>query len=80
MEVRNNGTRFVDYDTWEKTKYTSYNYEKYGLLRHIMSPIIVDTNMPVLKFILNFVESSLVFTMKYVDILKNFKNVHWRNR
>lgn len=80
MEIRNNGTRFINYDSWENIKYKSYDYTKHGLLKHIMSPIIINTTNPVLKFILNYVETSLVFLMKYTDILKNFKNPHWRNR
>lgn len=80
MEIRNNGTRFINYDSWNKTKYDSYDYAKHGLLNRIMSPKIVNATNNSLKIILQFVESSLVFAMKYVDILKNFKNVHWRNR
>ena len=80
MEIRNNGTRFINYDRWEAKKYESYNYVKNGLLKHIMSYQIVDTTNPILKVILQFVESSLFFVMKYTDILKNFKNIHWKNR
>lgn len=80
MEARSNGTRFNNYDLWEIKKHTPYDYAKNGLLRHIMSNVIVDTNNSVLQIIIHFVETSLVFVMKYVDILKNFKNIHWRNR
>jgi hypothetical protein len=45
-----------------------------------MSPGIVNTTNPILKVIIEFVENSLVFTMKYIDILKNFKNIYWTNR
>jgi hypothetical protein len=80
MEVRNNGTRFINYNAWEVVKNEPYDYAKNGLLRHIMSPAIVNTNNGVLKVILQFVESSLIFVMKYTDVLKNFKNIHWKNR
>lgn len=80
MEVRNNGTRFANYDLWEDIKHAPYNYTKNGLLNHIMSPSIVNTNNGVLKILLQFVESSLMFVMKYTDVLKNFKNTHWKNR
>ena len=80
MEQRANGTRYYNYYKWESKKHERYDYAKQGLLKHIMSKSIVDTNNNVLKFILNYVETSLVFAMKYVDILKNFKNIHWRNR
>ena len=80
MEIRNNGTRYINYDAWENVKIPSYNYAKNGLLRLIMSPVIVNTPNRILKYMLQYVENSLVFTMKYVDILKYFKNPHWRNR
>ena len=80
MEVRGNGTRFNNYDSWEYKKYMPYNYKKEGLLNRIMSPSIINTNNPMLKVILQFVESSLVFLMRYIDILKNFKNIYWTNR
>ena len=80
MEVRGNGTRFLNYDKWEYRQNTPYNYRKEGLLIRIMSPSIVNTTNPMLKVIIQFVESSLVFLMKYVDILKNFKNIYYTNR
>lgn len=80
MEIRDNGTRFINYDSWESVKHIPYNYTKYGLLNRIMSPAIVNTNNNALKMLLNFVEYSMVFVMKYTDILKNFKNIHWKNR
>lgn len=80
MEIRNNGMRFIEYRKWENIKNTPYDYEKDGILNHIMSPTIVNTTNIILKNLLNYIESSLTFVMKYIDILKNFKNPHWRNR
>lgn len=80
MELRGNGTRFVNYYKWEAVSQKPYDYAREGLLKRIMSPSIVNTTNPMLKILLEFVESSLVFVMKYVDILKNFKNIHWNNR
>lgn len=80
METRNNATRFINYDRWESTKYMPYNYVKNGLLNRIMSSQIANTNNAIFKVLLQFVESSLFFVMKYTDILKNFKNIHWKNR
>ena len=80
MEVNGNGKRFDNYYKWESVSYTKYDYTKHGLLKHIMSPMIVNTTNPLLGILLQFVESSLVFAMKYTDILKNFKNIHWKNR
>lgn len=80
MERNNNGTRFKDYCLWEKRLYTPYDYEREGLLKHIMSPVILDAKSTPVKTLLQYMESSLVFVMKYVDVLKNFKNIHWKNR
>ena len=80
MEYRENGTRFRDYSSWEDRKYAPYDYEKNGLNKYILSNKITNTNNPVLKFILNYYEKSIVYVFKYIDILKNFKNYHWKNR
>ena len=79
MEIRSNGTRFNEYKKWETIKYTPYDYAKEGLLKHIMSPAIINTTNPILKTILQFVETSLVFVSQYTDVLKNFINIHWKN-
>ena len=80
MEARSNGTRFIEYRQWENTKNTPYDYAKDGLLKHIMSPAIVNTTNSILRYLLDYIESSLMFVMKYTDILKHFKNPHWKNR
>ena len=80
MEARENGYRFVKYRLWEKIERKPYDYENDGLLRHLMSPAIINTDNQYLRVLLNFVENSLIFVMKYVDILKHFKNPHWKNR
>ena len=80
MEIRENGTRYINYDRWNKTKNEPYDYAKNGLLIHLMSKKIVTTSNPITQFILQFFEKSMIFLMKYVDILKNFKNYHWKNR
>lgn len=80
MEIRNNGTRFINYNKWEDIKHQPYNYANDGLLRHIMSNSIVNTTNPILGILLQYVENSLIFVMKYTDMLKNFKNTHWKNR
>lgn len=78
--IRQLGTRYKDYDKWSKTKNQPYNYAKYGLLNKILSNQIINTENTALKMILSFLENSSIFVMKYVDELKNFKNVHWKNR
>ena len=80
MEYRDNGYRFRNYCEWESTKQTPYNYERNGLLQHILSRNIVLTENKVLKVILSYYEQSIIFLLKYVDRLKHFKNYHWKIR
>lgn len=64
-----------------------YDYEHKGLLRRVMSNVLVkvmDDNNPTknkaLKGVLSSIENSIVFISKYIDTLKNFKNVTKYNR
>jgi hypothetical protein len=80
MEINNNGNRFKNYYKWEDVKNAPYNYERNGLLQHIMSNVIVKSKNEILQTVLKYFESSLIYLMKYIDHLKNFKNYHWYNR
>lgn len=80
MIYRENGTKYKDYCEWEIRKQSPYDYERNGLLQHILSRSIVESKNHTLKTILFYYEKSLVFLMKYIDRLKNFKNYHWKNR
>lgn len=80
MITRTNGERYINYKKWSKTANLNYDYESNGILTNIMSKRIIDTTNPILQFILGIVEKSLVFVLKYVDELKNFKNFHYKNR
>jgi hypothetical protein len=80
MIQRANGTRLTRYKLWESTKQTPYDYAGEGLVKRIVSRPIAETDNPVLKIVLQFYESCVVFVLRYTDVLKNFKNVHWKNR
>ena len=80
MQHNINGTRYKNFYRWEYVKNEGYNYEREGLLKRIMSAKIINTKNSPLKTILDYYEASLVFLMRYVDILKNFKNPCWKNR
>jgi Zn/Cd-binding protein ZinT len=80
MEFKESGSRYKNYCEWESVERGVYNYEKYGLLQHILSHKIVETKNETTQTILKYFEKTLVFLMKYVDRLKNFKNYHWKNR
>lgn len=80
MEYRENGTRFANYCEWESRTQAPYDYERNGLLRHIISRTIINTKNNILQAILTYYEKTIVFLLKYVDRLKHFKNYHWKNR
>lgn len=80
MQYNENGTRFKNYKLWENKKYSPYDYERFGLNQHILSRKLVTTDNSILKTILSYYERSIIFVLKYVDRLKNFKNYHWKNR
>ena len=80
METRTNGTRYNKYKYWNRTKNDSYDYENNGLLKHLMSRKIIESENEVLQSILAFFEKSMIFLMRYTDELKNFKNIHYKNR
>lgn len=80
MIYNENGYRYRDYYKWELTKQSPYNYERNGLLKHIMSRNITNSKNSVLFIIKSYFEQSIIFLLKYVDRLKHFKNYHWKNR
>ena len=80
MTQRPNGTKYIDYKSWESIKQAPYDYKNSGLLNKIVSKTIANTDNPILQIVLKFYESSIVFLLEYVDILKHFKDVHWKNR
>ena len=77
---RENGYKYKEYKSWEKSLHKPYDYEDKGLVNHIMSKKIHQTSNPVLKYILQYYEKSLVYCMKYIDILNNYKNYLKNNR
>ena len=80
MQYRDTEIRYKDYCLWEDRKYSPYDYKRHGLLKHIMSGRIVNSENQILQSVLKYYEYSLIFVMKYIDRLKNFKNYHWKNR
>ena len=80
MEQYQNGERYEFYVPFEKKLNEPYDYARKGLLKRLMSSTISESKNPILRFMLDYEEKSLVFIMKYVDILKNFRNWYWKNR
>ena len=80
MIQKPNGDRFNSYKLWETTQQTPYDYEQNGIAKHIFSKPLANTDNPVLQTVLKFYEGSIIFLLKYIDMLKYFKDVHWINR
>lgn len=80
MLYRENGTKYKEYFRWCDKKSSLYDYEHNGLLQHMLSNKIVNSTNPILQFVLQYYEKSIIFLLKYVDELKNFKNYHSKNR
>lgn len=80
MYTRKNGTRYIYNYLWCDVKNAPYDYDKNGLIQHIMSKKIAESQNKPLQIILRYFEDSLIYLMKATDFLKNFKNYHWFNR
>lgn len=80
MKTNANGTRFNTFRLYERRLHRPYDYANDGLIRHLMSRRVTQSKNPVLQYVLGYVERSLVYAMKYVDILQNFYNYNWKNR
>lgn len=80
MRKFSNGTRYANNRLYEKKLHQPYDYEHEGLMRHITSPRIHNAKNPILKYMVRYVEQSLVFAMKSVDILQHYFNYNYYNR
>jgi hypothetical protein len=80
MKSYKNGHRYEYTEYYDKPLNQPYDYERNGLLKHMVSQRIVNTTNPITKFIYNVFEKELVFVLKYADILANFRNPFFRNR
>jgi hypothetical protein len=80
MVYNDNGTRFKKYTNYSQNKVAEYDYENNGILKHMMTPSIVNSKNQVLSLLRDHCEQCIIFILKYTDQLKNFKNYHWKNR
>ena len=80
MKVQENGTYIGKYYLWEDKKNQPYDYSHEGLLSKILSHKIYNADNQFLQYILQVYEESLIYTMKYIDILANYINYQWKNR
>lgn len=81
MEIYKNGYRYYNYVAWDQqVKGQPYDYERKGLLKHLLSHKIIESKNTTLQYFLKFLENTLVMLMKLVERLKNFKNYAYTNR
>jgi len=80
MKIQDNGTYTGNYYVWERKLHQPYDYEHNGLVNRILSHKIHDTSNPFLKYMVDVYERSLVYCMKYIDMLANFINYNKWNR
>lgn len=79
MEIRPIGSRRRYVKNYEVSNNQAYDYERYGLLNKVLPKVIYETKNISTKAVLRFVEYILVWLMKYVDDLKNFKNWNYKD-
>ena len=80
MKTYENGHRFVNYDAFEQLLHQPYNYEKHGLIQHLVSHKITESKNIPLQAILRYVDRSFAMLLRYIDQLKKFKIYTWKNR
>ena len=74
MIYRPEYTKYKSLRRRNQLKYLPYDYESKGLLKNLLPKVITNTENVTTKYVINLVEKSMVFLLKYVDVLKNFKN------
>ena len=80
MRVNENGHRYVSYSRWERALHRPYDYANKGLMKRLVSNRLANTRNPITRYMMDIEEYSIVFVLKYIDILNNFFNYNWRNR
>lgn len=79
MEIRPIGSRRRYIKNYEVSNNQAYDYERYGLLNKVLPKVICKTKNTSTRAVLRFVEYILVWLMRYVDDLKNFKNWNYKD-
>ena len=79
MEMRPIGSRRRYIKNYEVSNNQAYDYERYGLLNKVLPKVICETKNTSTRAVLRFVEYILVWLMRYVDDLKNFKNWNYKD-
>lgn len=80
MKTYPNNTRYNCNSAWETRLNQPYDYEKNGLLKHLMSHVIIESKNKTLQYLLKYIEGSFIFLMKYIKRLQHFKDPAYSNR
>ena len=75
-----NGEHYKQYVYWDKKLHQPYDYKRYGLMNKIISHKLWNTKNPFLKYIIKFIEKSMIYALQEADMLKNFFNYNYWNR
>lgn len=74
MIYRPNGTRWKYIKKHQSIKHQPYDYAEEGLLCKLLPPNTYNTKNKTTKAVFDFVDDICIRLLKYVEILKNFKN------
>lgn len=75
MDIKQGLTyRYERYKWYERLGNNKYNYARYGLLNKCLPKILFKGN-PILVSFLQLIDLRLIMLFKYIDKIKNFKNI-----
>lgn len=75
---RPNGTRWKYLKQHTRAKHRPYDYEDKGLLVKLLPSQVINTDNTTTKATLAFVEDVLVRMLRYIDVLRYFKDWNYR--
>lgn len=78
MEYRAPGTKYDYISKCEQSKYAPYDYKNKGILPQVLPKVITQTKNKTTQIVLQLIETTTIFLLKYVDELKYFKNWNYR--
>ena len=80
LQIYDNDYKYRNMKDRETLLHQPYDFRHDGLLKRLVSKRIANTTNPILKDILNYVETNLIMMMDYADVLENFYNWNHKNR
>lgn len=77
-EYRPNGTRWEYTKKHQRAKWQPYDYARQGLLNKLLPEHVYNAKNTTTRAVFKFVEDVCVEILKYVDMLRHFKDWNWR--